>query len=97
MSGCAAAIEHRNKVMRSWMGSHASKLIRSWGPPDRVTTDGAGGKIYIWEWYREVSCTCTEKTGTECPIHTRIEPDRVYMFWADPEGILYHWDWDGFL
>ena len=34
--------------MNSWMGSHISKVIRSWGPPTQITADGAGGHIYIW-------------------------------------------------
>ena len=37
------------KIMNSWKGAHVSRLIRSWGPPQHVTTDGAGGKIYIWK------------------------------------------------
>lgn len=37
------------EIMNSWKGAHVSRLIRSWGPPQHVTTDGAGGKIYIWK------------------------------------------------
>ena len=36
------------EIMNSWKGHHVSRLIRSWGPPQQVTTDGAGGRIYIW-------------------------------------------------
>ena len=36
------------EIMNSWKGSHVSRLIRSWGPPQEVTTDGAGSRIYIW-------------------------------------------------
>jgi len=45
LSGCAKPTV---EIMNSWNGSHVSALIRSWGPPNRVTSDGAGGKIYIW-------------------------------------------------
>ena len=44
--GCA----HKNtsEIMNSWMGSHISEVIQSWGPPTQVADDGAGGRIYIW-------------------------------------------------
>ncbi len=44
-SGCAARI---NKVMASWERYHYSELIASWGPPQQVFDDGAGGRILIW-------------------------------------------------
>ena len=44
--GCA--YKSNREIMNSWMGSHISAVIRSWGPPTQVTADGAGGKIYIW-------------------------------------------------
>ena len=34
--------------MKSWMGDHVSKVVQSWGPADRITSDGADGKVYIW-------------------------------------------------
>ncbi|RNL87198.1 hypothetical protein ED312_10320 [Sinomicrobium pectinilyticum] len=33
----------------SWIGSKLSELISSWGPPTRVVTDGADGKIAVYE------------------------------------------------
>lgn len=44
--GCA--YKSNREIMNSWMGSHISAVIRSWGPPTQITADGAGGKIYIW-------------------------------------------------
>ena len=43
--GCA--YKSNREIMNSWMGSHISAVIRSWGPPTQITSDGAGGKIYI--------------------------------------------------
>ena len=37
------------KIMNSWKGAPVSRLIRSWGPPDYVTSDGKGGRVYIWK------------------------------------------------
>ena len=36
------------EIMNSWHGSHVSELIRSWGPPHEITTDGLNGHVYIW-------------------------------------------------
>lgn len=36
------------EIMNSWKGSHVSRLMRSWGPPQQITPDGAGGRIYVW-------------------------------------------------
>ena len=97
--------ERQNEIMDSWDGDHVSKLIRSWGPPKEVTTDGAGGKIYIWRWGGKITitgkCPCQE-TDTESEdyyttvVATEPEYDRVRMFWANPQGIIYHWQWKGF-
>ncbi len=49
------------EIMNSWKGSHVSRLIRSWGPPQQVTTDGVGGRIYIWT--TEVNIPLTNATS----------------------------------
>ena len=36
------------EIMNSWKKNHISDVIRSWGPPQQITTDGAGGRIYVW-------------------------------------------------
>ena len=36
------------EIMNSWTGSHVSELIRSWGPPQEISTDGLNGHVYIW-------------------------------------------------
>ena len=48
-AGCVARV---NKVMESWEGAHVSDLIASWGPPQQIMNDGAGGKIYVWNQTR---------------------------------------------
>ena len=44
LHACASA----QSVMNSWLGHHQSDLIRSWGPPSSVASDGAGGTILIY-------------------------------------------------
>jgi hypothetical protein len=41
LSGCAGV----ETSMNSWMGTHQSELIKSWGPPQQEYSDGKGGKI----------------------------------------------------
>ena len=40
--------EGQTAIMKSWEGAHISRLIRSWGPPQEIVSDGAGGRIYIY-------------------------------------------------
>ena len=86
--------------MTSWMGSHQSNLILSWGSPTRSAPDGAGGTILIYEYDRNmgqipgravrnadgsVSYTAPQESGY---IASR-------MFWVNPAGIIYNWRWQG--
>jgi hypothetical protein len=97
--GCASLSP--SKTMQSWVGSHQSQLILSWGPPTRSTSDGAGGTILIYEYDRNtgqipgravqnldgsISYTAPQATGY---VATR-------MFWVDPRGVIYNWRWKGF-
>ena len=45
LNGCGPST---TQVMDSWTGSHVSELIRSWGPPQEISTDGLNGHVYIW-------------------------------------------------
>lgn len=45
VSGCAGRI---NSMMKTWENQHYSNLIASWGPPQQVFDDGAGGRILVW-------------------------------------------------
>ena len=44
--GCSSKKISAN--MASWMGAHQSKLILSWGPPDKTDSDGKGGQVLTW-------------------------------------------------
>jgi protein involved in sex pheromone biosynthesis len=48
ISSCSSFVSQR-EIHDSWMGSHKSELIRSWGPPTRIQSDGEGGEILIYE------------------------------------------------
>lgn len=118
--GCTPSTRH---VMDSWKGSHISEVIRSWGPPQQITTDGAGGQIYIWrsqvtppaptpmetrgemrynpltgkyEWV-EVTQQMRPQGVQGVPevaneiLRDRHMRQRVRMFYARPNGIIYYW------
>lgn len=97
--------------MESWKGHHVSELIRSVGPPQRIVSDAAGGKIYIWRSEVKIPLAKekTERRGTATVIGDtifykektkttpalNIEYDKVRMFWVNSQGIIYHWKWKG--
>ena len=101
------ATKKQNAIMESWKGAHITRLIRSWGPPQEITSDGGNGKIYIWTRPVDIRLApgsikrkrtytyggYTERTQVKPPV--RIKYDRVRMFWIDSQGIVYHWKWKG--
>ena len=54
------------EILNSWKTKHVSELIRSWGPADRITSDGSDGMIYVWDMTRYVKIRDgkTETQGT---------------------------------
>jgi len=45
IAGCATTTS-------SWIGKPSSSLIREFGDPDQIKSDGAGGTIWIYEFVR---------------------------------------------
>ena len=71
--GCSAI----NELTQDRIGQPISTVTERLGPPTRVTPDGKGGSIYVWEqwvptgWYnREL---------------------RTNAFFVDSKGIIYKW------
>ena len=60
LNGCASTLTTK-EVMNSWTGAHVSRLIRSWGPPQQVTTDGLDGHVYIWR--KDVNIPLTQASS----------------------------------
>jgi hypothetical protein len=71
--GCSSI----NQLTQDGIGQPISTIINSWPPPSRVTPDGRGGSVYIWEQWVD--------TGYGSGYM------RVNMFWADSNGIIYKW------
>ncbi|MDP3113256.1 MAG: hypothetical protein Q8M98_00640 [Candidatus Cloacimonadaceae bacterium] len=95
-TGCASV----NKTMNSWVGSHQSQLIQSWGPPNQVVSDGAGGSVLIYSSY--VNLGQTPGTINQWGYTTTYTApqsrgyERTRMFYVDSKGIIYSWRWQGY-
>ncbi len=97
VSGCTSP----SKVMQSWVGSHQSDLIASWGPPNRTASDGKGGTILIYEQYVNLGQTPGHATTDYFGNITYTAPQqqgyqRSRMLWVDENGVIYRWKWKGF-
>lgn len=94
--GCASV----SKTMDSWVGSHQSQLIQSWGPPNQVVSDGAGGSVLIYSSY--VNLGQTPGTINQWGYTTTYTApqnrgyERTRMFYVDSKGIIYSWRWQGY-
>jgi hypothetical protein len=71
--GCSSI----NKLMQDGIGQPISTIIDRMGPPSRVTPDGRGGNVYIWEQW--------------VPTGWFNGYLRLNTFWADSNGIIYKW------
>lgn len=99
--GCASIkkrSEELNEAMQSWIGRTADEIVAAWGPPDRVTSDESGGRIFIYDYsFTQVSTGSSHVVGNSI-FHN---PSRAYkvrrnrMFWVSTNGIIYHWSWRG--
>jgi hypothetical protein len=71
--GCSSI----NKLTQDGIGQPISTIIDSMGPPSRVTPDGRGGSVHIWEHW----------------VNTGYGSGHVWsnVFWADSNGIIYKW------
>jgi len=71
--GCSAI----NELTQGEIGQPISTVIKDLGPPTRVTPDGKGGSVYIWEqWF-------SKNPGTLDVWST--------MYWVDSKGTIYKW------
>ena len=99
--------KNQSAIMKSWMGASVPQLIRSWGPPHEIVSDGAGGKIYIYTKAVDILLKpgTIKRKGTygggryteniEVKPAEYLKYDKVRMFWVNSQGIIYHWKWKG--
>jgi hypothetical protein len=80
LASCASTKEadKTRKAMDSWLGSTKQSLILEWGAPNRVTSDGDGGEVLVYE-----------RQTYNGYYHITIYAIR--MFYVHADGIIYHW------
>jgi len=66
-----------NELMQDGIGQPISTMIDRWGPPSRVTSDGRGGSVYIWEKWDDYGYGNRQLWSN--------------MFWVDSNRIIYKW------
>jgi len=70
--------------MNLWLGEKKHKLIMRYGPPDKISEDGAGGEIlvYITNYAAPFPANNT--------VNTISNAQQFKMYFITPEGIIYH-------
>ena len=73
-----------NALFNKWIGHSKAQLIKQWGQPDSVTTDGKSGQILIYkEGVDYVSVMNENYTGTQYSF-------RKEMF-INADSLIYDW------
>lgn len=85
--GCASI----SNGMQSWNGHTSQDLILQWGPPSRTTTDGAGGEVLVYEFWRPVNRAFVPYAGwVQTGGYTAVR-----SFYVNASGVIYNWRWQG--
>lgn len=90
LTGCAARV---NKVMMSWQGHNFNDLLASWGPPNQVFDDGAGGRVMVWAVTRSYTApgsSTTQTTGSATASGNTVWGSATSQTTYNP-GQTYQW------
>ena len=104
-SGCTPKTDHFkktstiNRIMDTWVGHYQSELTANWGPPTKITSDGKGGNIIIYESLKGTWGDVKDKRivgGTHYPTSPG-QPGyaATRIFYVNEKGIIYSWKWSG--
>lgn len=84
-----------SKKMETWVGSSKNQLYKSWGPPTRVTDDGSGGEILIYEKYINFGQQPGQIYNSNGRINYTTPQQNGYlrqrMFYVNNSGYIYSW------
>ena len=81
------------KYNEEWKGRSHSDIVKRFGAPDRVESDGSGGQILIYE---KVSTTATTDVDTHFGMFdpdytTKVQTNKSYIhFFVGPDNICYY-------
>lgn len=100
MKALANPQEHQNEIMKTWVGDTKQNLYLKWGAPSRVTDDGNGGEIAVFESYVNSGQQAGRAYENEDGSISYTNPQqrgyvRTRMFYIDKNGIIYNWKWKG--
>lgn len=92
-------------MLNSWLGKTEHDLVLSWGPPTRVDSDGAGGRILSYiraeNWvspYVTPGEIVDHGDGTASytpPKQASGTSMKVRQFYVNAEGRIYSWRYQG--
>jgi hypothetical protein len=71
--GCSSI----KNLTKDGIGQPISTITDRWGPPSRVSSDGKGGTVYVWEQWGP-----NPEGGGHIWSNT---------YWVDSNGIIYKW------
>jgi hypothetical protein len=103
-SGSACAGRRFDALMRSWEGQSADDLYRTWGPPNYVYSNGAGGRVAV---YVPVTRPGASRTSPESERVRASASQRAYdpamkagwpifrIFFIDDKGRVRQTEWRG--
>ena len=84
--------------MSSWIGEEEDELLRSWGLPSEVLSDGQGGRIYIYTYDLARPPTDLNRSDKDESANTLSEKTtkRSYSrrFFISPEKKVYKVSWE---
>lgn len=98
--GCTAPIASTPEPTQvdTWKGTHISKVIKEWGPPDAVNDHETGGRIYVWQMSAQDFLTrrppfIEREDPNPMARHARSStfPNYSYhfTFYTQPNGVIY--------
>ena len=76
LAGCAMSLDY-------WKGQKKSKLISTWGSPQKTIPDKKGGEVYVYD--RSPWETKTNYLGNN------TGPTRLIGFYINKRGVVYGW------
>ena len=87
--------DQEKTTMDSWIGHTKAELIRTWGPPKSISTDGQGGEIYVYDTSVNFGQTPGQVyTQNSNVYYTNPQSNvvtRSRMFYINKSGVIYTW------
>lgn len=73
-----------NALFNEWLGQSKSQLIKQWGQPDSISTDGKNGQILT---YKERLDYMSVMNGNYTGKNYSVKKD----MYVNADSLIYHW------